>query len=245
MTLIVDAVRTPIGKHGGALAGVRPDDMAASAISALLGRSPGLDPAQIDDVYFGDANGAGEDNRNVARMASLLAGMPPDRAGRDHQPAVRLRPGGRDRGRPGRAGRRRGHDHRWRRGVDDPRALGAAQARAGVPARPRDRVFHHAGLADGQSRDARRVDGRPRRGRRDPRGPVRDLARRAGRVRRAQPPARGRAWDARPVRRRGGGRWPGWNQTRASGRAPRRGSWPGSSPRSAPAEPSRPATPRS
>ena len=76
MTLIVDVVRTPIGKHGGALAAVRPDDMAASAISALLARTPGLDPAQIDDVYFGDANGAGEDNRNVARMAGLLAGMP-------------------------------------------------------------------------------------------------------------------------------------------------------------------------
>jgi acetyl-CoA acetyltransferase family protein len=76
VTFIVDAVRTPIGRHGGALAAVRPDDLAAAAISALLGRSPGLDPAQIDDVYFGDANGAGEDNRNVARMASLLAGLP-------------------------------------------------------------------------------------------------------------------------------------------------------------------------
>jgi acetyl-CoA acyltransferase len=76
VTFIVDAVRTPIGRHGGALAAVRPDDLAASAISALLGRSPRLDPAQIDDVYFGDANGAGEDNRNVARMASLLAGLP-------------------------------------------------------------------------------------------------------------------------------------------------------------------------
>ena len=76
MTFIVDAVRTPIGRHGGALATVRPDDLAAGAISALLGRSPQLDPAQIDDVYFGDANGAGEDNRNVARMAALLAGLP-------------------------------------------------------------------------------------------------------------------------------------------------------------------------
>src|SRR5487761_319965 len=76
MTFIVDAVRTPIGRHGGALAAVRPDDLAAAAISALLGRCRGLDPAQIDDVYFGDANGAGEDNRNVARMAWLLAGLP-------------------------------------------------------------------------------------------------------------------------------------------------------------------------
>jgi acetyl-CoA acetyltransferase family protein len=76
VTFIVDAVRTPIGRHGGALAAIRPDDLAAGAISALLGRSPGLDPARIDDVYFGDANGAGEDNRNVARMAGLLAGLP-------------------------------------------------------------------------------------------------------------------------------------------------------------------------
>ncbi|HEX4062981.1 MAG TPA: thiolase family protein [Streptosporangiaceae bacterium] len=77
MTFIVDAVRTPIGRHGGALAGVRPDDLAAGAIAALLRRTPDLDPAQLDDLYFGDANGAGEDNRNVARMAGLLAGVPP------------------------------------------------------------------------------------------------------------------------------------------------------------------------
>ena len=77
MTFIVDAVRTPIGRHGGTLAKVRPDDLAASAISALLSRGHGLDPLRIDDLYFGDANGAGEDNRNVARMAGLLAGLPP------------------------------------------------------------------------------------------------------------------------------------------------------------------------
>jgi acetyl-CoA acetyltransferase family protein len=77
VTFIVDAVRTPIGRHGGALAGIRPDDLAAGAIAALLRRTPDLDPARIDDLYFGDANGAGEDNRNVARMAGLLAGLPP------------------------------------------------------------------------------------------------------------------------------------------------------------------------
>ena len=74
---ILDAVRTPVGKYGGALAGVRPDDLAATALSALLKRSPALDPATIDDVLLGDANGAGEDNRDVARMAVLLAGLPP------------------------------------------------------------------------------------------------------------------------------------------------------------------------
>jgi len=74
---ILDAVRTPVGKYGGALAGVRPDDLAATTLSALLKRSPALDPATIDDVLLGDANGAGEDNRDVARMAVLLAGLPP------------------------------------------------------------------------------------------------------------------------------------------------------------------------
>ncbi|WP_093797507.1 thiolase family protein [Streptomyces sp. Wb2n-11] len=73
---IVDAVRTPIGKFGGALSSVRPDDLAAHVVKSLVARAPGLDPARIDDVYFGDANGAGEDNRDVARMAVLLAGLP-------------------------------------------------------------------------------------------------------------------------------------------------------------------------
>jgi acetyl-CoA acetyltransferase family protein len=74
---ILDAVRTPIGRHGGALADQRPDDLAAHVIAALLQRSPALDPAAIGDVVLGDGNGAGEDNRNVARMALLLAGVPP------------------------------------------------------------------------------------------------------------------------------------------------------------------------
>jgi len=74
---VLDAVRTPIGRHGGALAGIRPDDLAAGVIAELVRRSPGLDPATIGDVVFGDGNGAGEDNRNLARMALLLAGVPP------------------------------------------------------------------------------------------------------------------------------------------------------------------------
>ncbi|WP_411088276.1 thiolase family protein [Streptomyces sp. 061-3] len=73
---IVDAVRTPVGKYGGALSGVRPDDLAAGVLRSLLTRTPDLDPARIDDVLFGNANGAGEENRNVARMAVLLAGLP-------------------------------------------------------------------------------------------------------------------------------------------------------------------------
>ena len=73
---IVDAVRTPVGRHGGALADVRPDDLAAYALEALMARNPDLDPAAVEEVVFGDANGAGEDNRDVARMAVLLAGLP-------------------------------------------------------------------------------------------------------------------------------------------------------------------------
>jgi acetyl-CoA acyltransferase len=70
------AVRTPFGRHGGALAGVRPDDLAAHAITAVLARAPELDPGAVDEVVLGNANGAGEDNRNVGRMAVLLAGLP-------------------------------------------------------------------------------------------------------------------------------------------------------------------------
>lgn len=73
---ICDGVRTPIGRYGGGLSSVRADDLAALPIKALIERSPGLDPAQIDDVYYGCANQAGEDNRNVARMAAMLAGLP-------------------------------------------------------------------------------------------------------------------------------------------------------------------------
>ena len=72
----VDACRTPVGKIKGMLATVRPDHLSADVIAALLARNPWLDPARIDDVYWGAANQAGEDNRNVARMAALLAGVP-------------------------------------------------------------------------------------------------------------------------------------------------------------------------
>ncbi len=74
---IIDGVRTPIGRLGGALATVRADDLAAHVLRALLDRHPEIDPATIDDVYMGCANQAGEDNRNVARMALLLADLPP------------------------------------------------------------------------------------------------------------------------------------------------------------------------
>lgn len=75
---VVEAVRTPVGKFGGSLAQVRPDDLGALVIQALLNRLPGFDPLLIEDVIFGAANQAGEDNRNVARMSALLAGLPVD-----------------------------------------------------------------------------------------------------------------------------------------------------------------------
>lgn len=76
--LICDGVRTPIGRYGGALSSIRTDDLAALPISALMARNPGVDWSLVDDVIYGSANQAGEDNRNVARMAALLAGLPVD-----------------------------------------------------------------------------------------------------------------------------------------------------------------------
>ena len=73
---VYDAVRTPFGAFGGAYAGTRPDDLAATVVKAVLDRCPDLDPAAVEEVLLGNANGAGEENRNVARMATLLAGLP-------------------------------------------------------------------------------------------------------------------------------------------------------------------------
>jgi 3-oxoadipyl-CoA thiolase len=78
---VIDSVRTPIGKYGGGLSGIRPDDLLAHVIRALMARNAPVDPAAIEDVIAGDANQAGEDNRNVARMAALLAGLPVTVAG--------------------------------------------------------------------------------------------------------------------------------------------------------------------
>src|SRR6185295_18791767 len=73
---IIDILRTPIGKYGGTLASVRPDDLAAHVIKKLMERNPAFDASLLEDVVFGAANQSGEDNRNVARMALLLAGLP-------------------------------------------------------------------------------------------------------------------------------------------------------------------------
>ena len=90
---LVAGVRTPIGRYAGALAGVRPDDLAAHVIRELVARHPSVDWARVDDVVLGCANQAGEDNRNVARMAALLGRPARGGAGQHGQPALRLRPG--------------------------------------------------------------------------------------------------------------------------------------------------------
>ena len=73
---VYDAVRTPFGKYGGGLSGTRPDDLAAFVVRRIVERAPGLAGESVDEVFLGNANGAGEENRNVARMATLLAGLP-------------------------------------------------------------------------------------------------------------------------------------------------------------------------
>jgi acetyl-CoA acetyltransferase len=115
---VVDGVRTPIGRYGGLLSSVRPDDLAAIAVAELVARS-GIDPTMVDDVIFGAANQAGEDNRNVARMAVLLAGLP------DSVPGItvnRLCASGLS------AVHRSRCCHRRRCGVDDARPVDSGQA---------------------------------------------------------------------------------------------------------------------
>ena len=123
---LVGGVRTPFGRYRGALADSRPDDLAALVLGTALERA-GVPHDAVDEVIFGAANQAGEDNRNVARMAALLAG-PPGRGPRLHrQPPVRQQPAGGRLGRPADP-RRRGRRRRGRgRGVDDARADGPAQ----------------------------------------------------------------------------------------------------------------------
>ena len=107
---VCDAIRTPIGRFGGSLAKVRTDDLAAVPLKALMARNPKVDWAALDEVAFGCANQAGEDNRNVARMALLLAGLPETVPG---MTVNRLCASGLDprrRNRSGHCGRRRIHD---------------------------------------------------------------------------------------------------------------------------------------
>ena len=145
--LIIDAVRTPIGKHRGALKDVRPDDLAAHRRSRRCSTRTGVPGERVDEVYLGCANQAGEDNRNVARMAALLAGLP------QSVPAAtvnRLCGSGMEAVIQGCRMIRLGEADivlAGGRGVDDPRALVDAQARRGLPHRQVGAVRYLAGLA--------------------------------------------------------------------------------------------------
>ena len=175
-------------------ADVRPDDLGAVVIRELVRRT-GADPAAIDDVLLGCANQAGEDNRNVARMSALLAGLPAVGAGRDRQPPVRLGPDGGQRRRAGHRRRRRRSADRGRRRVDVARAAGDAQAAPGLSARRRHDGRQHARLALRQSADGGPLrHARAGRDRRAGRREVRGHARGAGRLRAGEPaPLGGRA----------------------------------------------------
>ena len=154
---IYGAVRTPFGKLGGGLAEVRPDDLAATALTGLLAQTPELDPAAVGEVVWGNANGAGEENRNVGRMAVLLAGLPLSGAG--DSTVNRLCGSSLDAAMMGSRTIETGDADvvRRRRGrVDDPGALGAAEAGPGLPGRRPGGGLDHAGLAAGQPRPCRR-----------------------------------------------------------------------------------------
>ncbi len=265
---ICGAVRTPVGRHRGALSTVRPDDLGAVAISALLERT-GVPGEEIEDVWFGGANQSGEDNRDVARMSLLLAGMPESVAGAtvnrlcgsgleaiaSAARAVML-------GEAGRLHRRRGR-------VDEPGAVGDAEARAGAAERPPRGLRHDARMADDEPADGgARPHGPAGRHRREP-GEERFevCSRRRGRATRSPPPTTSRA-SARTAsrstatRRPSPPRTPGasttsssrspsragrgtpWSRpTRARGATPRWRRWPSCRPSSRRAGPSPPATP--
>ena len=203
---ICDAIRTPIGRYGGALATVRTDDLAALPLKALMERNAGMDWAAVDDVVYGCANQAGEDNRNVGRMALLLAGLPVDVPG-----STVNRLCGSSMDAIGIAARaiKSGEvaaDDRGRRREHVARAVRARQGGQRVLARGEDRG-HDDRLALRQPADEGEVRHRLDAGDRGKRrGGVQHRARRPGCVRPAQPAARGgcdRRRAARPGDRTG------------------------------------------
>ena len=148
--LICDALRTPFGRYGGALSSIRTDDLAAIPLKALMERNPGVEWAEVDDVIYGCANQSGEDNRNVARMALLLAGLPQGSSGRNGKPSVRIQPGSGGNGGAGHQERRGGVGDRRRRRKHVARALRDGQGGRRVLARGQA-GRHHARLALHQS----------------------------------------------------------------------------------------------
>ena len=191
-SFIYDAVRTPFGRSGGALSGVRPDDLAAVVMRAIVDRT-GIDPARIDDVIFGDANQAGEDNRNIARMGALLAGFPTTVTGvtvnRLCASSVEAVIQG------SRAIESGDADVILAGGVESMSRAPYVVEKASKPfarGREPDDVEHRDRLADDQPRTACGMDDQQRRVGREARADLRHLARRAGRLRAPQPRA-GRA----------------------------------------------------
>ncbi len=152
---LYDAIRTPFGKIGGSLSAHRPDDLAAHVVRELVARAPQLDPERIDESIFGNANGAGEENRNVARMATLLAGLPTSHPRHHHEPPLRFLAGCRHRRLPPGQHRGRGAGAGRRRRIHEPRPVGAAQDRPPLPDGQPGTGKHHPGLAPGQPGHAR------------------------------------------------------------------------------------------
>lgn len=126
---LCDYIRTPVGRYGGALSAVRPDDLAAGVLSALMERNRGTDWAMVDDVIFGCVNQAGEDNRNIARMALLLAGLPETVPGATVNRLCGSGMSAHCNCRPSNRRRRGRYDHRRRGGKHVARALRHAQGR--------------------------------------------------------------------------------------------------------------------
>ena len=173
---VIDAVRTPIGRYGGAARKRSSRRSRGDRCRAPSSNAPASRRRAIDDVYFGAANQSGEDNRNVARMAALLARFAGRSAGRDDQPALRFEPSGDQLGRASDCLRRRRRHDRRRRRVDDARAVRAAEERRGVRAQA-TALRYGVGMANDQSRRCPR-SGRSRWARR-PRTSPNDTASRA------------------------------------------------------------------
>ena len=206
-TWIIDAVRTPIGRYGGALGTVRPDDLAALVIRAIVDRS-GIDPAVVEDVILGCANQAGRGQPQRRPHGGAARRAPGGGRGPDRQPAVRVRPPGGQHGEPRDRRRRRRRVHRRGRRVHDAGAVRDAQGGGGVRPRPADDGGHDARLAVREPPDAGGLPadlaGRDRRVRR---GPVR--RRRAS----ARTRLRSRASGGRARRSRRGGSRRSWSRS--------------------------------
>ena len=201
---VVDAVRTPVGRIGGGLAQRAPRRPGAAAVRGLLDRVPRPRPRRIDDVHLGNGNGAGEENRNVARMAALLAGLPTSVPGVTEN---RLCGSGLEAGRG-----RQPRDRRRRRRACLAGGVESMSRAPWVVAKPEagyergDATMHSTTLGWRlvNPRMPERVDRAAGRGGRDPGRALRDRPGGPGRLRPAQPPAGRRGLAARPLRRRGG-----------------------------------------